>query len=419
MRTQVGFYGDDFTGSVDALLQYRRVGLTGVLVTDAVHLTGLDECHDVVGIAGTARALPTDQMAAEVEPALDILARRVGRVVQYKASSTADSTAAVGSLGRALDIGRDVLGRTPIPVLFAQPDFGRYTVFGTHFAADADGVHRLDRHPTMSRHPVSPMHEADLLAMLGQQTSLSIGGVPLIGRVADPCAPGALTAGLVGGVPDVLVLDALDERDVSWAGAAILGLPDQPVFALGSGGLSRGVGLALGGAAAPLRADCSPAAGPVLAVSGSCSALTWRQVQDAAARGWQAIDALSTAAPATAARRAVESGASTVVYTSRPHGPEASGARVAGLLADVVASVAGAEGVSRVVVAGGDTSGRVLTLLGAASVEIEAAPWGNTALCRVRGGVLDHLQTVLKGGQMGPDDLFERVRVGATIAPAG
>lgn len=81
--------------------------------------------------------------------------------------------------------------------------------------------------------------------------------------------------------------------------------------------------------------------------------------------------------------------------------------------------MAGAEGVSRVVVAGGDTSGRVLTLLGAASVEIEAAPWGNTALCRVRGGVLDHLQTVLKGGQMGPDDLFERVRVGATIAPGG
>src|SRR5215217_6648936 len=76
---RVAFYGDDFTGSVDALRQL---------------------------------------------------------VVQYKACSTADSSPAVGSLGRVIEVARDVFGPAPVPVLFAQPDFGRFTAFGHHFAAE-------------------------------------------------------------------------------------------------------------------------------------------------------------------------------------------------------------------------------------------------------------------------------------------
>ena len=48
------------------------------------------------------------------------------------------------------------------PMIVGAPRLARYQVFGNLFAA-VDGVgYRLDRHPTMSRHPVTPMDEADL-----------------------------------------------------------------------------------------------------------------------------------------------------------------------------------------------------------------------------------------------------------------
>ena len=55
------------------------------------------------------------------------------------------------------------------------PPLRRYTVFGNHFAAAGDEMFRLDRHPTMSRHPVTPMHEADLRVHLSRQTQANIG----------------------------------------------------------------------------------------------------------------------------------------------------------------------------------------------------------------------------------------------------
>ena len=48
-------------------------------------------------------------------------------------------------------------------IVGGQPDLERYCLFGNLFAAAGSGaeVHRIDRHPTMSRHPVTPMGEAE------------------------------------------------------------------------------------------------------------------------------------------------------------------------------------------------------------------------------------------------------------------
>ena len=97
------FYGDDLTGSVDALLQFRRAGLSGVLVTRPDVEVDVN-ATDVVGIAGTARSLPTGEMDAEVVPALRRLRGHGTRVVQYKACSTVDSAPHTGSIGRVLEL---------------------------------------------------------------------------------------------------------------------------------------------------------------------------------------------------------------------------------------------------------------------------------------------------------------------------
>jgi len=70
---------------------------------------------------------------------------------------------------------------------------GRYCVFGNLYARlGAEGeVFRLDRHPSMSRHPITPMDEADLRLHLSKQTRKKIG------------------------LLDVTQLDSLDPNDTS------------------------------------------------------------------------------------------------------------------------------------------------------------------------------------------------------------
>jgi uncharacterized protein YgbK (DUF1537 family) len=138
-RLRAAFYGDDFTGSVDALLQFTRRGWTGRLFTrlpDAATLRRAASEVDVVGVAGISRSLAPDAMDAELRPVFAAFAALEPEVVQYKACSTADSAPTVGSLGRVVELAREQFGDATVPMLFAQPDFGRYTLFGHHFAAE-------------------------------------------------------------------------------------------------------------------------------------------------------------------------------------------------------------------------------------------------------------------------------------------
>lgn len=86
--------------------------------------------------------------------------------------------------------------------------------------------------------------------------------------------------------------------------------------------------------------------------------------------------------------------------------------RIAGAAAAVVAAVAQAGAVRRVIVCGGDTSSRVTRLLGVESLSIAANPWGNVALCAAHAPdpAIDGLELLLKGGQVGDDELFESIR---------
>ncbi|HET7724507.1 MAG TPA: four-carbon acid sugar kinase family protein [Propionibacteriaceae bacterium] len=398
----IGFYGDDFTGSVDALLQLRRAGLTGELVTDPSAVQEVSA--DVVGVAGTARALATADMEGEVRPVLEALRTAGCDVVLYKACSTADSSPTIGSLGRAAEIGREVFGTRPVPVLLAQPDFGRWTVFGTHFAREGDEVYRLDRQPTMSHHPTTPMTEADLRRHLSAQTSLTVAGVDF--RAYDE-GPEAVAA-RVSAAGDVVVLDALTDAHLTVAGAATWSLP-RPVFAIGSGGFALGLGRVAGGRAAPLPTVAPRLDGPVLVVSGSCSGMSWRQIRTAVDAGWAEVGALAPDGPAQAAD-AYASGSHVVAYSARGAAEAGvSSSEVSERLATVVRTVLSQRPVARLVVAGGDTCGQVLRLLGARSLRILAAPWGNLPLVEVRGGDLDGMQVVLKGGQVGVPDTYVRI----------
>ncbi|MFE7504710.1 four-carbon acid sugar kinase family protein [Promicromonospora sp. NPDC057488] len=416
---RVAFYGDDFTGSVDALLQFARRGWSGRLfvgLPDQATLLRAAATHDVVGVAGVARSLPTAELDGEVEPVLRRLAALRPHLVQYKACSTADSSPEVGSLGRVIELGRRIVSDRPVPLLFAQPDFGRYTAFGHHFAAESGVVHRLDRQPTMSAHPSTPMTESDLAVHLGRQTALTVGSLPWTAYGS----PAVIAERLRGSDAAAVVLDALDDGHLSAIGAALLGI-EAPVFAIGSGGLSQAVAVAAPRSAVrlPTRTE---ARGPVLAVSGSRSPQTRRQADRAAAAGWLVRPLAAGGSEGEDGSgdadvlEALGAGRSIVLTSDDADLAQASPAAtldvIARAAAATVARVLRAGATRRVVVCGGDSSSRVTTLLGVDSLSIAANPWANVVLLRAHSAdpAVDGAELLLKGGQVGDDDLFERVR---------
>lgn len=428
---RLAFYGDDFTGSVDVLLQLTRAGWRSRLLLglpSAAELARAAEGVDAVGIAGVARSLPTVEIEAEVLPAFRALASLGPQIVQYKACSTADSSPAVGSIGRVIEVARQVFGPAAIPVLFAQPDFGRYTSFGHHFAAEGGTVYRLDRQPTMSNHPVTPMHESELALHLSEQTQLPIGSLHFT-RYGDSAA---ISVALDESSDAALVLDALSDAHVDLVAEALVrptapgeSAATSPRFAIGSGGLSAGIGRTLGEQDRETSAARHPLnpIGAVLAVSGSRSPQTARQIEDARSNGWAIVTLPIAGDDPAAAADAVHdtvitelgSGRSVVLCTAEQTiaGDAAQiVTEIARQLATVVEAALRAGATRRVIVCGGDTSSHIVRLLGADALSLAANPVGNVVLCRAESAEpwLDGAELLLKGGQVGPADLFELVR---------
>jgi uncharacterized protein YgbK (DUF1537 family) len=406
------FYGDDFTGSVDALLQFRLAGLEGVLVTGAQAVADARASGaDVIGVAGVARSLPTASMAAEVRPALRELLVLGPQVIQYKACSTADSSPRTGSLGNILEIAREMIPCGPVPVCFAQPGFGRYTFFGQHFARDGDAVYRLDRQPTMRSHPVTPATEADLCRMLATQTSLPLATMSWLSYQRQEDVAAALDRDDVAAV----VCDAFTDAHLDQLASAILADPRRPRFVLGAGGISAALGRMAGPGhrLPPLARDVGAADRPVLVLSGSTSRRTAAQTEQAVAHRWTALGLFGPRIAREAAARLAR-GENVIVTSAR--GPAGAVGHIDDALAEVASACLDREPNVRVILCGGDTSGRVLRRLGVRALTIEAAPWGNVALCRAQRDGNADFDVVLKGGQMGSLTLFEDVRKGSSTA---
>ncbi len=132
----IAFYGDDFTGSTDALEVLARAGLRTVLFVDVptpevlARLGGLE----AVGIAGDSRSLTPAEMASVMPEALRALAATRAPLLHYKVCSTFDSAPGVGSIGRVMDLARAVVGANTIPIVVGAPRLGRHSAFGTLFA---------------------------------------------------------------------------------------------------------------------------------------------------------------------------------------------------------------------------------------------------------------------------------------------
>jgi uncharacterized protein YgbK (DUF1537 family) len=356
-------------------------------------------------------------------PAVFACMKRLGAAVNhYKVCSTFDSAPHVGSIGRAMELGRKTFHAEFVPVVVGAPRLGRYVAFANLFAAADGAVYRIDRHPAMRFHPVTPMNEADLRVHLSLQTRLCMGLVDLA-SFQESRAEDRLKAELAAGA-DGVVFDGIDDSMADETARLLwVRARKQQLFAVGSSGLTHGLlhhwrtlGL-IGEAREP---EPPVATDRLLVLSGSCSPATEKQIRRSKLQGFAAWRLSGPAPWGPETREALEAlaqGQSVVLYTAL--GPQANdghyGEEFGAALGSRLRELLLLTGVRRVLIAGGDTATHAVKQLGLNALTFAAPLVPGVPLCRSHapGSPLDGLELVLKGGQMGPEDFFRQVRDGS------
>jgi uncharacterized protein YgbK (DUF1537 family) len=428
----LAYFGDDFTGSTDVLESLALAGLEAELLVDAgdcgPERSAPESSLKAVGLAGLSRTYAPAEMDARLPEAFGALASMSPRFLHYKVCSTFDSSPTVGSIGRAIEIGRGVLPARWTPLVVAAPHLGRWCAFGNLFARSGldSPAYRLDRHPTMSRHPVTPMSEADLRLVLAHQTGLP---VTLIDLPTLDRGDGATLAAVDQAPDGVVLFDATTAAHLATTGRTLDTMQRRmqaPLFVVGSSGIEAALvaagvfgpspGTKLREAASGLRS------GPLLVISGSRSPVTARQIDVALHAGFHDTPIPTSTADephdtsVTSATTAHREGRSVVLRPGAGDWSALAGEALGRLLGRIAGRILDAASFRRVVVAGGDTSGAVARQLGISSLRFIAplapgAPW-----CRVTSmhPAIDGAAFAFKGGQVGRDDFFVTARDSGT-----
>ena len=435
----LSFYGDDFTGSTDVLEAFTAAGVPTVLFLQPPRPEDLARFPDArcVGLAGQSRGKSPAWMQANLPQVFRSLSSLGAPIVQYKVCSTFDSAPDVGSIGQAIDLGAAHSCATWSPMVVGAPRLQRYQVFGHLFAAAQGEVFRIDRHPTMSRHPVTPMHESDLRVHLAQQTPRRIGLVNLA-QMTQGQGAAALQA-LQGPDQPVVMLDVADPVSQREAGRLVWQQRDQGVFSASSSGLQYALAEYWRSRGWLPATPSLPQAQPVpciAVVSGSCSPMSGAQIEWAEQNGFAThrlqvqtcLDPTQTEAEierlVSLCVQAINRNQSPVVYSAKgPDDPAVmkfdaqANERIGLALAEIMQRLLDRTSVRRIVVAGGDSSGAVASHLGIQAFTVAAGMAPGVPLCRAWSDNprRDGLEIALKGGQLGAVSFYGDVRSGHAV----
>jgi uncharacterized protein YgbK (DUF1537 family) len=422
----LGVIADDFTGASDiANTLARGHGGTGGLAT--TQFLGIPrerasaDCEAGV-VALKSRSIPAPLAVAQSLAALEWLQAQGCRQFIFKYCSTFDSTPAgnIGPVGEALANALDAAGVVACP---AFPAAGR-TVFQGHlFVGD-----RLLSETSMRTHPLNPMTDSDLRRWLRLPTAGEVGLVPhaVVSRGGDAIRE-ALAASAAKD-ERLAIVDAVSEADLLAIAAASV---DARLITGGSGiALGLPANFIRQGLARGTPARLPKVEGLEAILAGSCSARTLEQIEaHRAGHAVMAIDPQAVLDKRVTPRDAVafvlaNPGRAPLVYSSAPaeavgiaqqrHGREAVAHAIEQFFAEAARGVVDA-GVTRLVVAGGETSGAVVTALGLSQVAIGPEIAAGVPILFTGGG--KPLVLALKSGNFGQPDFFTRALAMMARAP--
>jgi len=396
-------------------LTLKRSGLRTIQVMGVPDDPEPLKAFDAVVVALKSRTNPVSEAIEWSLKSADVLLEAGARQLFFKYCSTFDSTDQ-GNIG---PVAEALMGKLGGDVAFVCPAFptNKRTIYKGHLFV---GDELLSSSP-MKDHPLTPMRDSDLVAVMQRQTELSVGLVDygVVEQGAEAIAAAVSNAHAAGN--RFLVVDAISDHHLMAIGRAAAG------HKLITGGSGVAIGLADNfaeqGLLSKTDADTPMAAnaGRAAILSGSCSAATRGQIASAIAAGIPAkrLDALEVASGNVTAAAFIEfakeqpADAPVLVYSSddpdvieavqRALGREQAGSIVENAMAEIARGL-DAAGFTRIIVAGGETSGAVVAALDVSAIEIgpeidPGVPW--TKSLDDRGLVL-----ALKSGNFGGERFF-------------
>jgi uncharacterized protein YgbK (DUF1537 family) len=417
----LAYYGDDFTGSTDSLEFICRAGANAMLFIDPPAQETLDRYPGLqaFGVAGKTRSLDTKAMETILIPAFEALGKSGAKQIHYKVCSTFDSSPNIGNIGKAIECGAAVFKNRIIPLLVAAPVLGRYSLFGNLFARMGIGskgdIYRLDRHPSMSKHPVTPMDEADLRVHLSKQTDLPIDLLDIQEVVALETQQPETKEGIV-------VIDAMYDEQLLPIGDWIAGLQsgEEPLFSAGSSGVEMALGKHWNKEEALKPVTDWPAiesANNMLVISGSCSPVTRQQIKYASQHGFTTIvldakkmvaDAFNIDAVVEQVLKCLDQQSFVLVHTGEKTGRNLPSEKLGTALGNHARKVLEQTKLDRLIVAGGDSSSYAARAMHIEAVTMITPVITGAPLCRAVSSneAVDGIEINFKGGQVGGEDYF-------------
>ena len=407
----LGVIADDFTGASDVANTLARGGMAAMQFIGTPLSDAPADCAAGV-VALKTRSLPPREAVDQSLTALEWLKRQGCHQFLFKYCSTFDSTQ-FGNIGPVAEALLDALEAPVAVVCPVFPATGR-TLFMGHLFVNG----RLLNESGMERHPLTPMTDSDIRRWLRRQTRGDVGLVPY---PVVHCGAEAIDAALAEEVSmarRLVVVDAVTDENLRTIGTAVAG------HRLITGGSGIALGLPETFRRRGLITEEQPAfeglAGPAVVLSGSCSTASRGQVAaymedhpglllDPA----RLIEGSLTTADVFDFVMANIATAPIVYSTADPTSVEETQGRFGQVsTAQVLESFFGElavrlvkAGVVRLVIAGGETSGTVVTRLGIDRLRIgpEIDPGVPELAVEAR-----PIRLALKSGNFGSPDFFEK-----------
>ena len=411
----LGCIADDFTGATDLASMLVGHGMRAVQLIGVPDANTVVPDADAIIIALKSRTAPVADAISESLEALAWLQRAGCKQIFFKYCSTFDSTPA-GNIGPVADALVEALGCGFALACPAFPANGRSVYQGYLFVGAT-----LLNESGMEHHPLTPMKDANLVRVLSQQTDATVGLVPFATVAKGPVAIRRAMTQLKEQGRRYAIVDAVDNAHLLAIGEAAAG------HALITGGSGVALGLPQNFRNAGLLAilenpgSLPSVEGYAAVLAGSCSRTTLLQIgtardhlptleldvlvePDAAALASRALAWAEGKLGRNPIVIAASAGPEKVAALQEMLGRDAAGALVEGAMAAIAEGLVAA-GVRRMVVAGGETSGAIVTRLGVKRLRIGAeidpgVPWTFAE------GSGPSMRLALKSGNFGARDFF-------------
>ena len=308
------------------------------------------------------------------------------------------------------DCGEKIVLVTP-----AFPETGRTVYQGNLFVGSVP----LNESP-LKDHPLNPMHDSNLVRVLARQSRTRIGLVDLAVVTRGPDAVRARLAELASQGFGAAIIDAVFDADLETIGQVAL----DHRLSVGASGIGLGLAHALAASRRSLAnaAADAPLGGPAACLAGSCSQATLRQVANAEqVMPVLHLDPEQILAGNGEARRAIAwakdrlaEGPVLIASSSAPeevaalqsrHGRNAAGHAIEQAMADIAEALV-QQGVRRLVVAGGETSGAVVDRLKIPAFLVGAEIAAGVPVLRAVGASTGEMLLALKSGNFGGPEFF-------------